>query len=103
MNKHKKLAPNQGLIPKIQKPPISVEKFLEKLATRRALVQYRNDIVQAQHRQNYINEYDRIAGILHKSITNGYMDHSRLKDRQAELKKLYEQSFEKPSHEITRK
>ena len=40
-----------------------------------------------------MNEYDRIRGIMDKSIQNIYMDISRLQDRQLELKQLYRESF----------
>ena len=103
MNKHQKLAPNQGLVPQITRTPFSLKAFLRKLKTRQALVQYRHDMINATNRQNYINEYDRGAGLLHHSITHKTIDHNRLKNRQTELKHLYEQSFNPTGHAITTK
>lgn len=93
MNKQKILAPNQGLVPKMMKPKMSVADFIKKRATRQALIQYRYDAIAAQNRQNYINEHDRISGLLHQSVTNQHIDFKRLKNRQEELKHLYEQSL----------
>ena len=95
MNKHQKLAPNQGLVPTMINAPFSLEAFLKKLKRKEALLQYRHDMLNATRRQNYINEYDRAAGILNHSITHRHMDHHRLTDRQAELKQLIDESFDK--------
>ena len=103
MNKNKKLAPNQVLLPKMIHPPFSLTAFLKKLKRKEALLQYRHDIINATKRQNYINEYDRIAGMLNHSITHRHVDHNRLLNRQAELKKLFDESFNPPGHEISGK
>ena len=103
MNKHQKLAPNQAFIPRMTRPKFSLKDFLEKLKQKRGLIQYRNDIIASTNRLNYINEYDRIAGILHHSVTHGHIDHNRLLHRQAELKMLHEQSYNPTMHEISRK
>ena len=103
MNKHQKLAPNQGLVPRMTTPKFSLKDFLKKLEQRRASVQYRHDIIAATNRQNYMNEYDRIAGLLHNSVTHRNIDHNRLLNRQAELKHLYDQSFNTTTHGITKK
>ena len=103
MNKHQKLAPNQALVPKMINAPFSLEHFLKKLKRKEALLQYRLDIEKATRRQNYINEYDRIAGILSHSVTHRHMDHHRLMNRQEELKKLFDESFDKPRRDISRK
>ena len=103
MNKHKKLAPNQGLVPKMINPPFQLEAFLKKLKKKEALLQYRHDMLNATRRQNYINEYERIAGLLSQSVTSRHVDHNRLMNRQAELKQLFDESFDKPRHEISRK
>ena len=93
MNKHQKLAPNQVLVPKMINPPFSLEVFLKKLKRKEALIKYRQDMHEATKRLNYINEYERIAGLLSKSTTHSFMDSSRLKNRQAELKRLLDESF----------
>ena len=104
MNKNKKLAPNQGLVPQItRQTPFSLKAFLSKLKERQALLHYRHDMINATNRQNYMNEYDRIAGLLHTSVTHRHIDHNRLLNRQAELKQLYEQSLTPTGHQIPRK
>jgi hypothetical protein len=40
-----------------------------------------------------MNEYDRIAGVLDKTVKHGHHDFDRLQNRHQELKHLYEQSF----------
>ena len=61
-----------------------------------ASVGMRHQILQAQHRANYMNEYDRIQGII-----SGYADRfaghhglSKLSNRQNELKALFKHSHE---------
>ena len=103
MNKQQKLAPNRGLVPIMIRAPFSLAAFLKKLKRKEALLQYRLDMEKATRRQNYINEYDRIAGLLNHSVTHRHMDHKRLMNRQEELKKLFDDSFDKPRHEISRK
>ena len=94
MNKHKKLAPNQGYVPRMTKAPITMEMILKELAMKHASVHHRNEILATQHRLNYMNEYNRLAGLLSQNITHGHVDYNRLKNRQAELRRLYDQSFE---------
>ena len=53
MYKHKQL-PSQS------RPPINTAKVLRMHKERVASVQLRHDMIQANKRQNYINEYDRI-------------------------------------------
>jgi hypothetical protein len=53
MYKHNKL-------PKPINAPINIETILRKHKTKVASLQLRHDIIQANKRQNYINEYDRI-------------------------------------------
>jgi len=106
MNKHKKLAPNQGYVPRMTKAPITMAQILEKLKMKHASVHHRNEILSTQRRVNYVNEYDRLAGLLSHNITRGHVDYNRLKNRQAELRRLYEQSFEDSpygKHPITMK
>ncbi len=102
MNKHKKLQPNHVLVPRIVKPPISYATILAKNRLKEASLQYRHDVIQASKRQNYINEYDRLKGILTSNISHGFHDHDRLQHRQQELTNLFAQSFAKnePLHEL---
>ena len=61
-----------------------------------ASVAMRHNIIQAQNRSSYMNEYDRIQGII-----TGYADRfagnhniQRLKNRQSDLRRLFKESHE---------
>jgi G3E family GTPase len=61
-----------------------------------ASVAMRHQIIQAQNRSAYMNEYDRIQGII-----SGYADRfagkhniQRLKNRQSDLRRLFKESHE---------
>ena len=61
-----------------------------------ASVTMRHQILQAQTRSNYMNEYDRIQGIIsgYADRFGGHHDLKKLKNRQNELKMLFRQSHE---------
>ena len=67
-----------------------------------ASVTYRNDILRRTQRANYINEYDRLAGEISKyARVFGHMHTvEKLKNRQTELKKLFNDSHDTEKHEI---
>ena len=79
MYKHSKL-------PKTINAPINIETILRKHKTKVASLQLRHDIIQANKRQNYINEYDRINGYLSHNITHGHVSHAHLTARKETLK-----------------
>ena len=58
----------------------------------------RRDTKLALNRINYMNEYDRIIGVLDKTIKHGHLDYDRLVERQGELKRLYNESFYQGIH-----
>jgi len=93
MDKHSKL-------PKPINAPINIEKILRKHKTKVASLQLRHDIIQANKRQNYINEYDRINGYLMHNITHGHESHAHLTSRKERLKELFAQSFIPQMHEL---
>ena len=66
-----------------------------------ASVQLRHDMIQANKRQNYINEYDRINGMLTHNITHWHISYDHLTKRREKLKDLFEQSFKDQMHEYT--
>ena len=106
MPKHsKKVLPNHGLIPTHVKSPISYSSILNKNRIQEASLQYRHDVIQASKRQNYINEYDRLKGMLSNNISKGHHDHHRLQHRQQQLTKLFTQSFtdQNEHHDINKK
>jgi hypothetical protein len=51
-------------------------------------VQLRQDMIQANKRQNYINEYDRINGMLSHNITHGHISHDHLTKKKREIKRF---------------
>ena len=93
MFKHKKL-------PSPTNPPINTAKVLKMHKERVASVQLRHDMIQANKRQNYINEYDRINGMLTHNITHWHISHDHLTNRQKRLKELFDESFEDKKHEL---
>ena len=93
MYKHKQL-PSQS------RPPINTAKVLRMHRERVASVQLRHDMIQANIRQNYINEYDRINGMLSHNITRGHISHDHLTKRKDKLKDIFQQSFKEQMHEL---
>ena len=70
-----------------------------------ASITKRLEILQAQQRTNYKNEYDRIQGIIEGyadrfSRPGGSHEQSKLLNRQNELKKLFRQSHNHDEHPI---
>ena len=70
-----------------------------------ASITKRLEILQAQQRTNYKNEYDRIQGIIEGyadrfSRPGGSHEKSKLLNRQNELKKLFRQSHNHDEHPI---
>ena len=96
MFKHKKL-------PTPTNPPIDTAKVLKTHGERIASAHLRQDMIQANKRQNYINEYDRINGMLSHNITHGHISHDHLTKRKEKLKDLFEQSFKDQMHELYNK
>ena len=70
-----------------------------------ALVTKRLEILQAQQRTNYKNEYDRIQGLIEGyadrfARPGGGHDKQKLLNRQNELKRLFRQSHRHDDHPI---
>ena len=93
-------------IPVPESMPKAYEILLKKEKLQKpALVTKRLEILQAQQRSNYKNEYDRIQGII-----EGYADRfarpggghekHKLLNRQNELKKLFRQTHQQEYHPI---
>ena len=93
MNKHKKSV-DVSFIPNISKPIRGYKNMLKESQNKQALLKFRMDTIQAMNRNNYRNEYDRITGVLDKTIQHNYFDIPRLLNRKDELKRLYLQSFD---------
>ena len=108
MYKHKKFNDEfSSYLPKMTKPPVKMKDILSKRKAQQKehheSIQYRNDILNAVKRQNYINEYDRIKAELSHNITHGHVSHATLTARQKRLKELFAESFEDVLHEINDK
>ena len=101
MYKHKKFGDKfQENIPIIKRPPVKLQDLLKKKKEQHESVQYRHDIIQANKRQNYMNEYDRINGILSHNIAHGHVSHEHLTNRKNRIKELFDESFENKKHEL---
>jgi hypothetical protein len=84
------------------KIPYSYHAIMERHKRKHASIQFRNDLLKAQTRANYHNEYDRLTGILNNTVLR-HGDKERLMNRKDELRKLAQDSFHPPHHEIYNK
>ena len=82
--------------------PHSYHHIMERHQRRHASIHFRNDLLKAQARTNYHNEYDRLTGILNSTVLK-HGDKERLMNRKEELKRLAHASFYPPHHEIYNK
>ena len=93
-------------IPVPEAMPMAYKLLLKKERLQKpASVRFRHDMLQAQNRINYKNEYDRIQGIIEGyadrfSRPGGGHDKHKLVNRQNELKKLFKQSHHEDQHPI---
>ena len=100
MNGLKRNIPVPESMPKAYQLLLKKEK-LQKPAS----ITKRLEILQAQQRSNYINEYDRISGIIEGyadrfARPGGGHDKQKLLNRQNDLKKLFRQSHNHDDHPI---
>ena len=93
MTNHRKLSVNVSFIPNTSKPIRGYSNMLRHSQNQEALLHFRRSTQQAMNRITYRNEYDRIAGVLDKTVKHGHHDFERLQNRHNELKDLYLQSF----------
>jgi hypothetical protein len=73
-----------------------------------ASVMFRKDMLEKNRRANYINEYDRISGLLEGhadkfNIPGGHHMKDKLINRQQMLKQLFKESHEGEKHPIMNK
>ena len=73
----------------------------EKTENKITSAQYRKDILESQKRNNYRNEYDRIAGHLQNKTTPA--EAKRLNNRRKDLNKLAKQSISPTPHPVLQK
>ena len=77
----------------------SYENMMKRHTQRIASLQFRNDLLKAQARAMYQNEYDRVNSMVHNHLLkNSHPDYERLVNRRAELKKLVQGGLYK--HEL---
>jgi len=101
MYKHKQFGDKfQEYLPTIKRPPVKLKDLLKKKKEQHESLQYRHDMIQANKRENYINEYDRINGILSNNIAHGHVSAEYLTSRNNKIKKLFDESFEDKKHEL---
>lgn len=75
--------------------------LMERHRVKHASINFRNDMLKAQARSQYHNEFDRIKSILaHTIVPEGHMSRERLDNRLKELKRLAASSVPHPHHEI---
>ena len=73
-----------------------------------ALVTYRKEMLDKMKRANYINEYDRISGLMEGhadrfSLPGGHFEKDKLTNRLQMLKKLFKDSHSEEKHPIMQK
>ena len=104
MYKHKKFNDKfPEYVPTIKKAPVNLKAIFKKRKEQAESVQLRHDMIQANIRRNYINEYDRINGYLMNNISHGHISQKYLTERKEKLKYLFEQSFKDEMHELYNK
>jgi hypothetical protein len=73
-----------------------------------ALVTFRKQMLQKMKTNNYINEYDRILGLIEGhadkfNIPGGHFEKDKLTNRLQMLKKLFQEAHNEETHPIMRK
>ena len=68
-----------------------------------ALITYRKDMLDRMRRANYINEYDRISGLMEGqadrfALPGGHFEKDKLTNRLQMLKKLFKESHNEEKH-----
>ena len=58
-----------------------------------ASLQFRNDMIQARNRENYLNELQRLQGIISNTVPN--LQEDRIKQRMSQLENQYKDSYYK--------
>lgn len=93
-------------IPKPTTDPAAYKLLLKKERMQKpALVTYRKEMLDKMKRANYINEYDRILGLMEGqadrfAIPGGHFEKDKLTNRLQMLKKLFKESHNEEKHPI---
>ena len=86
-----------------ENPILNLTDREQKIAHAASSVKYRNDLLKNQQRSNYINEYDRLKGVIERSNVDKLHGYSRLEARLKHFKELAELSINGEPHEIYQK
>ena len=65
-----------------------VQNLLDAHATKEKSIMFRKNILERQKISNYQNEYDRLRGVLSRTVLPDGMTKRRLKERQQALEKM---------------
>ena len=65
--------------------------IMKEYQDRVASINFRNDMIQRQRNANYVNEFERLSGILNHTIMPG-VQLARLQNRKAQLKALLQEN-----------
>ena len=85
---------HQSLLPKASSIPPQYRAILEQFEEKQASIKFRHDMLLRQRNSNYVNEHNRITGIL-DGIVHGLPETSttRLRYRQQQLQRLAEKGL----------
>ena len=82
MFEHKKLGDKlPEYVLTIKRSPINFKTMFKRRKEQHESVEFRHEIIQANERQNYINEYDRINSMLSNNIAHGHVSAAYLTNR----------------------
>ena len=86
-----------------ENPILNLSDIEQKRAHAASSVKYRDDLLKNQQRSNYINEYDRLKGVIERSKVDKLHGYSRLEARLKKIKELAKLSINGEPHEIYQK
>jgi len=94
MEPMQKNAAHQSLLPKASSIPPQYRAILKQFEEKQASIKFRHDMLIRQRNSNYVNEHNRITGILERTV-HGLPETStaRLRYRQEQLQRLAEKGL----------
>ena len=99
MEPMQKNAVHQSLLPKASSIPPQYRAILKQFEEKQASIKFRHDMLLRQRNSNYVNEHNRITGILDSTV-HGLAETSttRLRYRPQQLQRLAEKGlFQSPT------
>ena len=80
----------------------TIDDIMKRTEARNASIVFRDNLMRSTARSNYMNEYDRIRGVLsHTIVGDPYLEH--YVNRQRELRALMQANVYPEGHEIYRR